>query len=373
MADVKDIKEIRAKKVREARAERYAMQSVARKAIPDERVSICLRNRIVKRGSDKYEDIKVWKHRQTHKAFYSGLIVCGSVWCCPICASKITERRKQELKIAFDTHKSNGGKIAMLTLTFSHDKTDKLKDLLDKFGQATQRLFRGKAFDNIRKELDLIGRIRVYECTYGDNGFHPHAHIALFYNNDVDLMDIRIKIYRLWEKACEKEGLKTSFDFGLDLQSAEQAEEYFCKHGTWSIEQEMTKWHSKKGKLNTSLTPFDFLRYYMHTEDIRYLKLFEEYAKAFKGKRQLQWSNGLKKRFIIEEKSDEELAKEKTEEADLLGILSWEEWKVILNNDTRSLFLDYIEKYGFDMAYDFIVRNNTKKVSSGLEDTQNIT
>ena len=103
-----------AEKAREARSERYIMQSIAKKAVPEERVSTCLRTRIRKKGNDHFEDIKVWKHTQTNKAFYSGLNVCASVWTCPVCAAKITERRKLELEQAFKQHQANQNSLCLL-------------------------------------------------------------------------------------------------------------------------------------------------------------------------------------------------------------------------------------------------------------------
>ena len=344
-------------KLRAIRTERYACQSVARKALPKEKVSMCLRR-------VNGNNVSVHKHLKTDKAFYGGLMVCGRVWQCPVCAAKISERRKKELEQAFELHKADGGKIAMLTLTFSHKKYHKLKDLLDKFGQATQKFMSGKRYQQIRDKMKLIGRVRVFEVTYGDNGFHPHAHIALFYFNDVDLVEIRKEMYELWENACTKFGLKTSFKNGLHLETSETAEEYLSKHGTWSLEQELTKAHIKKAK-DGSLSPFDFLRNYLITEEEGLLHLFREYAECFKGKRQMQWSQGLKKRFIIIDKSDEELAKEKVEEADQLGLLTYEEWKQILKTDSRTQFLDRVEKYGYDLAY----RMTIKKESSWPEDS----
>lgn len=329
-------------KIRSIRTERYACQSVSRKALPKERVSMCLRSR-------NGDYVSVHRHRATNKSFYGGLMVCGSVWTCPVCAAKISEKRRSELDHAFTSHKNDNGKIAMLTLTFSHNRFDDLADIIYKFGQATQKFMSGKAYQNIRNELGLIGRVRVYEVTYGSNGFHPHAHIALFYTNDVDLIKMRIKMFELWEKACLKIGLSTNFEHGLNLQSSEHAEDYLSKHGTWSLEQELSKSHIKKAK-NGSLSPFDFLRIYLTTGEQKYIKLFQEYAKCFKGKRQIQWSQGLKKRFILEEKTDEELSKEKLEEADLLGLLDFDDWKYILRNDLRSKLLDNVEKYGFEIG-----------------------
>lgn len=334
-------------KLRATRTERYACQSVARKALPNERVAKCLR--LV----NNKHNVQVWEHRKTKKAFYNGLLVCGSVWNCPVCAAKISERRRKELRQAFDMHKAEGGHIALLTLTFSHQKVDRLKDIIEKFGGATDRFMSGDAFNKIRKELGMIGRIRVSEVTYGKNGFHPHLHIALFYTNDVELEVIKEKMYLLWERACEKVGLSTSREHGLDLQGGDEAQNYLSKHGTWGLDQELSKAHIKKAK-NDSMTPFDFLRRYLEEDDEKYLKLFREYAEHFKGKRQLQWSPGLKKQFLIEDKKDEQVAKEKLEEADLLGLLDYDVWKRVLKYENRSYFLDLCEKYDFEKAVNIV-------------------
>lgn len=347
-------------KIREIRIERYASQSIARKVLPNERVANCLRGL-------KGDCVEVYKHLKTDKAFYKGLIVCGSVWTCPVCASKISEKRRKELQMAFQKHKSQGGKIAMMTLTFSHQRHDKLAEILDTFSKATTKFMTGKAYNEIRKEMGMIGRIRVMEVTWSNaNGFHPHAHIALFYKNKVGLKEMKAKMYRLWKAACAKFGLKTTMEYGLDLQNGGEAENYLAKHGQgkWSLDQELTKAHIKKGKLE-SLTPFDFLRKYQETENERYLHLFKEYALAFKGKRQLQWSQGLKKEFVIVEKSDEELAKEKTENADILGYLDWDQWKLILNKNSRAEFLNVCETFGFDVAVKTFCTHNIIELRKG--------
>ncbi|MED1409468.1 hypothetical protein [Bacillus paramycoides] len=88
----------------------------------------------------------------------------------------------------------------------------------------------------------------------------------------------------MWKKACEKFGLSTSYKYGLDLQDGDEAQNYLSKHGTWGLDQELSKAHIKKAK-NDSMTPFDFLRRYLEEDDEKYLKLFRECAECFKGKR----------------------------------------------------------------------------------------
>ncbi|MGG5741072.1 Rolling circle replication protein, Rep63 protein [Bacillus cereus group sp. IBL03679] len=68
----------------------------------------------------------------------------------------------------------------------------------------------------------------------------------------------------------------------------------------------------------------------------------------------MQWSQGLKKRFILEDKTDEQVAKEKLEDADLLGLLDYDIWKKILKYENRSYFLDLCEKYHFKKAVNIV-------------------
>lgn len=333
-------------KMRLIRTERYALQSVAKKALPTERVSKCLR-------FVASSDVSVWQHLKTKKAFYGGLQVCGSVWHCPICASKISEKRRLELQQAFELYKNEGGNIAFLTLTFSHKKFDSLKDILDKFTQASRRFKSGRNYQRIKSMMDIEGTIKGLEVTYSNNnGFHPHTHEIIFYKNKIDLKLLEDMLYQLYKSACDFYGLKITRKRGLTLQSGKDANDYLSKFGkgNWTLEQEMTKAHIKKGKNEKSLTPFDFLKFYFETEDKKYLQLFREYAHVFKGKRQLVWSKGLKSRFIVEDKTDAELANEKIEDADLLGNISFEDWKLIIYYDDRSKLLDTIEKYGFDLG-----------------------
>lgn len=334
------------------RSERYALQAVARHILPAERVAICLRNR-----RSKDTDIEVWRHLVTNKAFYAGLLVCGSVWHCPVCAAKISERRREEMKHVFDAHLASEGHCTLLTLTFRHKRNDRLRVTLERFTKALQRFKRGKRFDALRGRLGLIGDIRGFEVTYGKNGFHPHMHIVLFHSQKLDKFDmeeVRIEMTKLWIKACAAYDLETLEHVGLTVQDAKEASSYITKWGeekerSWGIDRELTKSHIKKGRQD-GLTPFDFLRIILEDGDADYVDLFQEYAEAMKGRQQLKYSKGLKKLYAIPDKTDEQLAVEKTEEADLLGIIPYYLWQKILRSDERANFLQLCENNDFDTA-----------------------
>ena len=74
--------------------------------------------------------------------------------------------------------------------------------------------------------------------------------------------------------------------------------------------------------------------------DKQAMALFAEFAKAFKGKRQLSWSNGLKARFGLAEKNDEELAAELEDNAELLGLLTPDQWRDVLKVKARATVLE---------------------------------
>jgi len=355
----------------ENRLIRYQMQSVAKHILPKHRVGICLRHQI-----DAYGDVDLYQHKKTQKAFYGGLMVCGSVWVCPVCAAKISERRRTELKKAFKQHLDAGGYCSMVTLTFSHSKSDKLDDLLFALSKAMQTFRRGKRFDRFRLDIGLIGSIRAFEITYGSNGWHPHIHLLLMHTNEIapyERYDYQDWLYSMWSGACAKYGLDTSMAHGLKLDDAQEASTYIGKWGDlmdkpWGTDSEMTKANIKKGRIG-SMTPFDMLRVIVEDGDLEYEYKFKEYASAVKGRSQLFWSRGLKARFDLEDKTDEEIAVEKVEEADLLGRLDYKEWRYILKNNLRVKLLDLIEREGYDNAYKILdikkAHNNQRALPFG--------
>lgn len=331
---------------------RYEMQSVAKYILPRHRVGICLRHQI-----DKYGGVDLFKHRATQKAFYGGLMVCGNVWVCPVCAAKISERRRKELKTAFKGHLANGGYCTMLTLTFAHSARDKLDDLLKALSGAILKFRSGGRYDNYRKRIGLIGSIRAFEITYGINGWHPHIHLLNMHNVEIEpweWTELESELYDMWSAACEKFGLSCSRQHGLSMTDAEEASTYIGKWGDtmdkpWGIDSEMTKANIKKGRQG-GMTPFDFLRAVVEDGDLEHRDKFIEYAAAVKTKRQLIWSPGLKGMFLIEDKSDEDIATEKVEQADLLGVLHWKDWRYILHNGLRATLLKNIETYGYQQG-----------------------
>lgn len=335
-----------------ARIQRFILQCIARKFLPNSRTEKCLRWR------QKSKEIQVWRSIEHKTTSFSGLQTCGSVWACPVCSAKIAERRRAEIIAAMVAHKALEMLVLMLTLTAPHQRTDNLRELLAKQAVALKSMFSDFTVRTVFKEMGVIGQIRALEVTHGrlsefNNGWHPHYHLLLFCGSDVDLArfdatqmkDWSVRLYLRWAACCVRAGLgEPSFAHGLKLDDGSKAAKYVSK---WGLEDEMTKGHTKKA-INGE-TPFDFLRAYLaDSKDKQAGALFKEFAETFKGKRQLHWSPGLKKRYAIGESSDEELAVQMDDYASMLGTITLEQWGDVLAADGRGTVLMLAANGGWD-------------------------
>ena len=340
------------------RVQRFALQSVARSLFPKSRIDKCLRLR------QKGKEIQVLKSIEHKTASYSGLQTCGSVWRCPVCSAKIAERRRAEIIAAMEAHKAMGGCVNMLTLTCPHQLKDNLDDLLQKQAKALNSFWSNRQSKAIFKEMGVIGQIRALEVTHGrksgsNNGWHPHYHVLQFGGVGVDLVlfepaqmtDWQVRLYLIWARCCVNAGLgHPSYAHGLKLDDGAKAGQYVSK---WGLEDEMTKGHTKKATHGE--TPFDFLRAYLADKnDKQAAALFIEFAQTFEGKRQLHWSSGLKKRYAIGEKTDEELAEVQDDFARVLGTITLDQWRDVLAVDGRSKVLVLAAADGWDAVVRYL-------------------
>jgi hypothetical protein len=298
-------------------------------------------------------DIDICKGHTHGKAFYHGLMACGSVWTCPVCAAKVSERRRAELRQAIEAGKVLGWVPHFVTLTIPHGAGDDIKVLLAKLSEALKRLSSGKYAIKRRIEQErpsevLHGYIRALEVTHGNkNGFHPHFHMIAFTSGGITSAFMRDAYMAAWQRACRLAGLSIPSDErGVTVQDGRFAAEYASK---WGIEDEMTKGHTKQARLK-GITPWGMLRAVLDGDDPEYpaeraASLFQVYASAFAGRRQLYWSNGLRAKLALaKELSDEELvAKPDDEEASVLATLTVEQWKAIRRKGQQAHILTVAE------------------------------
>ena len=296
-------------------------------------------------------------HSALHQsAHYGKIVTCGSVWACPLCCAKIQSRRRPELQQLIAWTYQNDLSPVMVTLTFPHTKFDSLADLISKQADAFRKLRKGKVWDKFKEYFGYSGLVRSLELTHGQNGWHPHTHeiwlVRGLKKNERE--DFKARILARWIKACAAVGLLDMADAkqlhafhirSVDVRFDVKESDYLAKQDasrTWGVDNEMTQSATKVARLQ-GVHPHEFLIRQAPGDRDRYI----EFVNGMKGARQLYWSSGLKDRVGVEEKSDEGLAEEQTEAAELLGLLTAEQWRIVRGNDARAELLDAAELLGW--------------------------
>ena len=317
---------------------------------------------------------------------------CAKSRTCPICSAKISERKANEMRIAFNFARAEKLNISMLTLTAPHNSGDKIEDLTVKISDALKRFWRGSPARKFKELFGVIGNIRSFEVRYGSNGWHPHFHIIIFSKRPLPLTsrsksgklsqvqsDLWDNILTRWKRACLSSGLSCPNEYGMDIQNGAFAGEYISKFGsddeflttstgkkvTWDMADEMTKGNTKTGRKG-SKSPWDLLSDSIEAEtkeersENKILFLF--YARAMQGVNLIRWSKGLRKHFDLDaDISDEEILKQEEDKADFLCHITPAEWEYVIKNKKRHVLLELAENGGseavarlFYPAYSFM-------------------
>ena len=320
-----------------SKAGRWRLQTVAAELLPAERVAHCCR-------TPHGQAVHIL--HTPGAAHYGGLQTCGSVWACPVCAAKVTERRRQELGAAIQAWEAQGGCVLMATYTLRHRAEDTLAWLLAGLLAARKRLRTGRAAQAFDRRYGVVGSVRALEVTWSErNGWHPHVHELLFVEGSLSLEAreaLQADLQARWSVAVDQAGLRAVNEHGCRVQlGAWSAAEYVAKFGverSWGSAEELTKQACKRGKVG-SLGPQGLLVACLGG-DAEAGARYVEYAKTLKGSHQLRWSPGLRDRLgLAAAKSDRELAEEPEETAVLLCSLSLGEWRAVVAQDLRAELL----------------------------------
>lgn len=323
---------------------KWQMQAAAREALrdlPNHRLHICMRHR----RSDRSE-VGVRRSVASGKTYFDGVMTCGSVWACTVCAAKIQAVRTAEVERAIKTHLSRGGSVAMATLTFGHDFWDGLKSSLEGFREALRCLRSGRRWGEVRARYGISGSITALEVTWGESGWHPHTHILFFLDSPVDLPKFESELTSLWSHEVEKAGIGWVGHKGLTVQDASKVRGYVTKY-VWGPQDELVRSHTKRGR-GSGLTPFDMLRRYVaDPSNTHLLKLFREFAEAFFRKKQLVWSSGLKQALLGSEgATDDEIAASVGECDPLLASIPFTDWRIIKRYNLQGHVLVIAREFG---------------------------
>ena len=352
-----------------SRAQKWKRLNLRRAIIPTKEAECCHRASSPIRTPDGslFPRKKVGVLKSSSNRFsYRGLITCGNIWQCAVCASKISESRRVELTEALKVADEKGVSVLHLTLTAPHHLGENLGGLVGKMGHAKRLMQNRKPWIRFAKSMGLAGTIRALELTHSwNNGWHVHFHVLLFLEQKFEeetrkesISALEDLIFEMWKAACISAGLESPSKLhGVKLQ--DHADDYV---GKWGSEHEMTKAHLKKGH-EDNLTPFQFLDEYGAGDD-RYKGIFLEYATEFKGKKQLVWSKGLRKLLGIgTELTDQEIAEKDDPDSKLFAEIPIEVWKEVARREKMGELLEICRK-GIEALSEYL---NKLKMRMGNE------
>lgn len=278
-----------------------------------------------------------------HRARYTGLSTCASVWACPCCSARINAARSDELRQALERWHASGGTVVLLTLTMRHRAGVPLSTYWDALTPALAASLGGR-YSRARKAKEsaqMGGYAITREATHGPNGWHLHAHALLFLAAGVSgevLEELGAALFAAWSSRLVREGLDApTVRSGIDLralnlaQAREHAANYLAK-GTYEATRAASELTGASGKTarRGNRTPWDCLADVAAHRRPADLALWREWEQTSRGRRALTWSSGLRARLGLgEERADEEIADENTDDLETVLVLTPAAWRVI--------------------------------------------
>lgn len=268
----------------------------------------------------KARSVPVYRRPDRPTARLGNLCQCGQTLVCPVCAPRVSYVRAAEVGTGWEKWNEAGGQAHMVTFTAPHragspllDEVDFWRDAWGSFGAAG-----GRSAAEIRKQR--VGYMNALEMTHGANGWHVHRHLLMLHKGALDIEAHK----RRWMDCL---GSRYSF-----------AAETHAFHSTPVDARQIAIYGQKIGAeiagatVKDSKTPLRLL-----VDAAAKRSAAPEWIEAVKvvGARKLsicRWSPGLRDFLGMGvEKSDEEIAKDEVVKTDeLLGVLTWSQWRKIL-------------------------------------------
>ena len=310
-----DLAEIdQAKRAKASRLLRWKRQEIARKLIPSFRVAKCCRVQVA-------DVVQVLRSKEHHSAHYGKLSTCASVWVCPVCSAKITERKRTEIASALASPLGKQYSKFIVTTTLQHKSGDNSAVLVRALKDGKRQFTSGGWYQRFSAKWQIVGGLYGNEFTYGKGtGCHFHTHDLIFSElaaSDLNVKAIRDEYSARFVDIMSQHGFYVSAEHGVAVEASNDAGAlYVAKMGLetrpkksdkWGIDWEMAKGALKVSK-GDRFTPFELLDLYQ-AGDTWAGEMFKEFAQASKGLHQLRWGRGMRAAFGLGvEMTDEEIA-----------------------------------------------------------------
>jgi len=290
--------------------------------------------------------IKLSSDPENSHASLAGVAMCGCIWGCPVCGTRIAVKRGKEIGKALRWAEENGYQAIMLTFTASHHAGMTLAEFNAQFKAAYRSLTQSREWRRVKKLLGVKYGIKAVEPTLGNNGWHYHYHILMFIPVDKlkKLGDHELDTWRkdaraAWLHELSKVGLKGIGKFALDFSfHGGVGEKYLSKLGislddVTDAGHELSGYANKHGKGATVWTILRRSKSGDLKETRKWSQRYIEYVKAMQGENWITWSPGLKDLVGVDDVTDEVAADEDEDEA----VTEMADWLTITDDQYRAV------------------------------------
>lgn len=317
---------------RDMRKKRLALSWGARKLCARKRVRECLRSLIPNTdGSGAGAGV----YLREGVGHFGGVIRCGSPWVCPTCGPKIAAERGKEIERAAVTHWGTGGALAWQLLSVPHDVGMDLAELRKLITTAFRKLQQHRLYREARARTGLLGTIRKLEVTHGPNGWHPHLHVTYYWRGDVTEAEERLfesVVQDVWIKTVTAAGYREPIRELLKLERLRPGSAAWTRYLAKMVGDELGNDSvkvAKKGHRSPLRILADATREIKASGDTTSpdALLYREFEAGMFRAQQLTWSRGLKQRFAIDERTDEQIAADEVG-GELVTVISPTLWRL---------------------------------------------
>lgn len=323
----------------------YLMQQCCSNLLGKHKIGVCHKVSVT---DDK--SVPIYKTIQSGKLRYGGLMTCGLGWVCPICAARISARRRIELAYIIGKVMTLGYKVAMVTYTLRHSAADELNTLLNVLTGSYRSSKEGRGYQRLKEQYGIVGSIRTLEITVGkgrkDSGWHPHYHELLVYR-DGDAGDLGADLYERYAAAVRKRGGDLDRKHGLQVETTDdKISDYVAKWGhiplaEWSLAHEMGG-TIKTGRREDRRSMWHLLYDCTFTARASDQDLWRHYVACTYKRHQMDIAPAIRKLTGVEEVSDAVAAYDADMQQDeqVIFTLSAAIWSEVCKRQLRSRVLD---------------------------------
>lgn len=271
-----------------------------------------------------------------------GTLRCGSPWLCADCAPLKANQRLDRLQGLADALVTANGKMASVTITVSHDRSSRLRDIKRAIETASRKARQGAPWNRQKILHDIIGVLSAPEVTYSlRHGWHFHIHHAFLTGETGNPAELGNWFLQRYLSYLKKAGFTADIQ-GQEVSLVLKPNDYirYLRKGVGRARNDIWNLHNKGRPPGKHLYPFDILQKASGCSEMK--MLWHEYAEAMPGTRSCVITRSIATRLNI--RHDDDGAE--IDHGRISGHLPASVWTSLVNRRKTNLVLSALEDKG---------------------------